>query len=244
MKDIGNILKGFVKYQLYSVLMILALVPLTGCSGDAAIIENSKLNRSKDVSVSGVDSFQHPIFAGISQICLPFIDTRSSDESLIIKNLAKVAGFKEGYLRDYSIEWGPHPPVFVYSTGNKDYGSEIEAVSNIDKKSCSSTVVNITEKYPSVTEFTQWLKKENPGWEVIYDIGLFVREEEKSNYEYVFYCNKQNGEYEQGLAYSGQELTRTGPKGIKVNNISILVEDVGKQKCSGFLKKYTRLIPD
>ena len=239
MKNVGNILKGLVKYQLYSALMILALVPLTGCSGDTAIIENSKPNRSKDVSVSEVDSFQHPIFVGISQICLPFIDTRSSDDSLAIKNLAKEAGFKEGYIHDYSIPWGPRIPVFVYSTGNKDYGSEVEARSNIDKKSCSSTVSNITEKNPSVTEFTQWLKKESLGWEVIYDATSFSHEGRVSNYASAFYCNKQHEEYEQGLAYLGQEFSRAGPKGIKRYYVTILVEDVGKQKCSGFLKKHT-----
>ena len=105
---------------------------------------------------------------------------------------------------------------------------------------CIRDSSNITEKNPSVTEFTQWLKKESPGWEVIYDAAaLLTREEDILNYASAFYCNKHHREYEQGLAYLGHQRSSVGPKGIKIYHVSILVEDVGKQKCSGFLKKHT-----
>lgn len=231
MTDIRTLLKVRGIYQ--PTFMILAFSLLVGCASDggATIEANPQARQFKNITISEIDSFQHPVFDGLSHICMPFLDTGSADASLTIDNLAKAAGFREGYNHSYSTPWGGLPS-FIYSTGNKDNGSEIDADSNRDRTYCISSAGNMTNKYPSIVEFREWLHKQNPDWELINDEAASnVIEEENLKSTSAFFCKNEHTEYEQVLSYFGQKIR-------EAHSVSINVEGSGKQNCSKYLARY------
>jgi len=176
-------------------------------------------------SCGSKSTIDHPVFDGLSEICLPLMSNHSNDENKTIEKLAKKAGFRKGSIHFYTHKFSDS----MYSIGDKKYGAQIENWNHGSRILCGSSVRSMAEKYPTVPEFTKWLKKESSDWELISNQSKGAPKRTKA-----VYCNKKNPQYEQGLVYFVRELKAPAPPILSQATVTLIVEDVQKQKCSGW----------
>ena len=191
-------IKDILKF--FKILFYLLVVGLTGCANDATSAK-VKSKESVPTKISNPDIFQHPVFDGLSKICLPYTDAISKDtkfdsNKLAIDNMAKDAGFSRG--GNMGATYYPFP-TYQYSIGNKDYGAEVVG-GRTPQRSCSSYSARMSE-YPMIPELTQWLNRHDQEWDLIKDTSY---ESDDGNFSQIFalYCKGKHTEFEQSLTYS------------------------------------------
>jgi len=221
-------------------------IMLSGCGEKVTNTQTElEIAPTKNSEVLKSDVFVHPLFIGLSEICLPYMSFASGGEAnLTIEKLTKSAGFRKGLLRNYHLE---DPSRFRYSIGNIEHGSEILADSSytVDRgiRSCTSMEYKLSDAptidYPSIPEFTSWLQTQDHGWELL-DDELATIVEDKKNFKatYAVYCKSEQAEFQQVLKYYVSQGVRRGANSqkLQVNNY-IDVKDVGQRRCSDFIKR-------
>lgn len=214
-------------------LFLMGVVGLIGCeSHDTVSIEQTDNQSSNTASALNLDVFQHPVFIGFSEICLPYVEKISLEENLTEKEaratiggLTQRVGFKKGQF--YEIHH--RDPSKVYTLGNTEYGAEVEVVysghsGRHDGQYCSVSFGNVSA-YPSLEAFTKWLNVKNSQW--------VLREDNSADFEttktiYATFCKTDNSEYGSRLDYNivDRELATR-----RVKRMSIHVQRLQNRPC-------------
>lgn len=176
--------------RVFKVFFYLSFIALIGCFDNTVLDPVNVQPTMSEKTTPYV--FDHSVFDGVTQICLPYIDDTSVDANSKIKISAGEAGFRVTH-RHRHVQ-------YEFSIGNKENGAQVWAADKLgDHKGrwCGSKFRNMNA-YPTIAEFTKWLNEQDSKWVLIGDNLKRVQPSILS----AMYCKNENTEFEQGLLYA------------------------------------------